>query len=45
MKGLKQRLAEKEDVSGELTLQKIERMEKELNEMKRKLGLMGSAPL
>jgi hypothetical protein len=40
MKGLKQRLAEKEDVSDELTLQTIERMEKELNEMRKKLSLI-----
>jgi len=39
MKGLKKRLAAKEEVSTELTLQTIERMEKELAEMKRKLGL------
>lgn len=40
MKGLKQRPADKADVSGELTLQTIERMEKELNEMKKKLTLI-----
>ena len=40
MMGLKQRLADKEDVSGELTLQTIERMEKELSEIKRKFGLI-----
>jgi hypothetical protein len=40
MTGLKQRLADKADVSGELTLQTIERMEKELNEMKKKLTLI-----
>ena len=40
MKGLKQRLADKEDVSGKLTLQTIERMENELNEMKKKLALI-----
>jgi len=40
MQGLKQRLADKEEVTGELTLQTIERMEKELNEMKTKLTLM-----
>ena len=38
MKGLKQRLADKEDVSDKLTLQTIERMEKELSEMKRKFA-------
>lgn len=37
MQGLKQRLADKEDVSGEVTLKSIERMEKELEEMKKKL--------
>lgn len=40
MSGLKQRLADKEDVSGELTLKTIERMEKELNEMRKKLSLI-----
>lgn len=40
MQGLKQRLADKEDVSGEVTLKTIERMEKELIKMKKKLGLM-----
>ena len=40
MSGLKQRLADKEDVSGELTLQTIERMEKGLNEMRKKLSLI-----
>lgn len=40
MQGLKERLADKEDVSGNLTLQTIERMEKELIEMKKKLALM-----
>ncbi|MDR6844472.1 site-specific integrase [Flavobacterium granuli] len=40
MQGLKQRLADKEDVTGELALRTIERMEKELNEMKRKLSLL-----
>lgn len=40
MRGLKQRLADKEDVSGELTLKTIKRMEKELNEMRKKLSLM-----
>jgi integrase len=40
MKVLQQRLADKEGVTGELTLQTIERMEKELNEMKAKLTLM-----
>ncbi|MEP6931459.1 MAG: site-specific integrase [Flavobacterium sp.] len=42
MQGLKQRLADKEDVSGELTLQTIERMEKELIEMKKKLALISN---
>ena len=45
MQGLKQRLVDKEDVTGELALQAIERMEKELNEMKKKLALIGSAPI
>ena len=40
MTGLKQRLADKEDVSGELTLKTIERMEKELSEMKRKFTII-----
>ncbi|MCC9066060.1 site-specific integrase [Flavobacterium piscisymbiosum] len=40
MQGLKHRLADKDDVSGELTLQTIERMENELNEMKKKLALI-----
>ncbi|MEO6175022.1 MAG: site-specific integrase [Flavobacterium circumlabens] len=40
MQGLKQRLADKEDDPGKLTLQTIERMEKDLNEMKKKLGLI-----
>lgn len=39
MQGLKHRLADKEDVSRELTLQTIERMEKELIQMKKRLGL------
>lgn len=39
MQGLKQRLADKEDVSNEVTLKTIERMEKELVEMKKKLSL------
>ncbi len=38
--GLKQRLLDKADVSGELTLLTIERMEKELNKMKEKLALI-----
>lgn len=43
MQGLKQRLADKEDVSDKVTLQTIERMEKELNEMKRKLTLINQS--
>ncbi|PZX93148.1 site-specific integrase [Flavobacterium aquariorum] len=42
MTGLKQRLADKEDVSGKVTLQTIERMEKELRDMKEKLALLKS---
>ena len=40
MQGLKHRLADKDDVSGELTLQTIERMEKDLIQMKIRLGLI-----
>jgi integrase len=39
MKGLKQRLADKENVSAAVTLKTIEKMEQDLIEMKRKLGL------
>ena len=39
---LKQQLADKEDVSGKVTLQTIERVEKELNEIKKKLGLINA---
>lgn len=40
MQGLKHRLADKDNVSGELTLQTIERMEKDLIQMKKRLGLI-----
>lgn len=40
MQGLKHRLADKEDVSSELTVQTIERIEKELIQMKKRLGLI-----
>lgn len=40
MKGLKQRLADKEDISDKVTLQTIKRMEMELSEMKKKLILI-----
>jgi integrase len=39
MLGLKQRLADKENMSAAVTLETIEKMEQELKEMKRKLGL------
>ncbi|MCC9070997.1 site-specific integrase [Flavobacterium sp. F-65] len=40
MQGLKHRLADKEDVSGEVTLQTIEQMEKDLIQMKKRLGFI-----
>nr|WP_294928970.1 site-specific integrase [uncultured Flavobacterium sp.] len=40
MKGLKERLEDKEDVSDVVTLQTIKRMEKQLSEMKKKLILI-----
>lgn len=40
MQGLKQRLADKENTSSELTLKKIEKMENELLEMKKKLTVV-----
>jgi integrase len=39
MQGLKQRLSNKGAVSGDLTLQTIKRMEEELSDMKKRLGL------
>ncbi len=39
MQGLKQRLADKGNRSAAVTLETIEKMERELKEMKRKLGL------
>ena len=39
---LKQQLADKEDVSGKVTLQTIERVEKKLNEIKKKMGLINA---
>jgi integrase len=42
MQGLKQRLADKENTSSELTLKTIEKMEKELLEMKKKLSIIKS---
>jgi len=40
MQGLKHRLADKEGVSGEVTLQTIEQMEKDLIQMKKRLGFI-----
>ncbi|GGF22763.1 site-specific integrase [Flavobacterium limi] len=40
MQGLKQRLADKENTSSELALKTIEKMEKELLEMKKKFAIM-----